>query len=87
MASGSCAPRQQVEHMAAPTSLAKHSNSPCQRRAVHTWRRSELRRSTRSGRSSTLSGRAADLTDLTGLIQMRLPVPVDCRTTEAASYR
>ena len=40
MASGSCAPHQQVEHMAAPTRVAPPSKDPCQRRAVHTWRSS-----------------------------------------------
>ena len=44
MASGSCVPHQQVEHMAAPTKPALHQETPCQRRAVHTWRKADIRR-------------------------------------------
>jgi hypothetical protein len=33
----SCEPRQQAEHMAAPTNAAKREKSSCQLGAVHTW--------------------------------------------------
>src|SRR5882724_3589666 len=33
----SCEPRQQAEHMAAPTNAAKREESSCQLGAVHTW--------------------------------------------------
>jgi hypothetical protein len=42
MASGQCVPHQKVEHMAAPTSVAAISKTPCQRRAVHTWRETDI---------------------------------------------
>jgi hypothetical protein len=38
----SCEPRQQAEHMAAPTNAAKREESPCQLGAVHTWHFSEV---------------------------------------------
>src|SRR6266403_1895266 len=37
----SCEPRQQAEHMAAPTNAAKREESSCQLGAVHTWAPSE----------------------------------------------
>src|SRR6266850_7125168 len=40
----SCEPRQQAEHMAAPTNAAKREESPCQPGAVHTWHETDLPR-------------------------------------------
>ena len=40
----SCEPRQQAEHMAAPTNAAKREKSSCQVGAVHTWHETDLRR-------------------------------------------
>src|SRR5882757_7000469 len=38
----SCEPRQQAEHMAAPTNAAKREESSCQLGAVHTWHKADL---------------------------------------------
>src|SRR6478672_1782969 len=39
----SCEPRQQAEHMAAPTNAAKREKSSCQLGAVHTWHNAKCR--------------------------------------------
>jgi hypothetical protein len=38
----SCEPRQQAEHMAAPTNAAKREKSSCQLGAVHTWHQTDM---------------------------------------------
>ncbi|HEV2471451.1 MAG TPA: hypothetical protein VGS41_02225, partial [Chthonomonadales bacterium] len=42
MASGLCVPHQQAAHMAAPTERQNIEENPCQRGAVHTWRKADI---------------------------------------------
>src|SRR6267154_6284694 len=46
----SCEPRQQAEHMAAPTNAAKREESSCQLGAVHTWHIASFRWDAEFGR-------------------------------------
>jgi hypothetical protein len=42
MASGLWVPHQQAAHMAAPTERQNIEENPCQRGAVHTWRKADI---------------------------------------------